>query len=402
MRQTRSLTWLLLAFVVLVATATVLLRHPDASLVRERGPLLEHVQAGPPPIVEPTGRLEEAFELARTATVKIEARCAGREWGPPLGIGTGFFVSSDGMLLTAYHVVDPTDMRQICTVAYTAVTHDESRYVLELVGFDAYMDIAALRAAVDRSVDFLPLAQAPATVGDQIVAVGNSRNQFLAARAGMVTRLGVRPGRSDFADETIELTASLAPGDSGGPVINARAEVIGVVSYISFNPTAMSSETYIPPYLRGVALPRNFASYAVPVVQGGTLAAAVLEGLQRDVPVLGFSWELDYDPKSSDVYLGVRPGPIVLNVTEGSPADIAGLRSLRQVQENLPNGTARIVVLADVITAVDGVATPTFSDLLAAIRSKDIGQRVEITVQRGNATLRLEIVLGAKREVFRS
>ncbi len=402
MQQTRSLTWLLLAFLAVVATATALLRHPDASLAQDRGPLLEHVQAGPPPIVAPTGRLEEAFELARTATVKIEARCAGREWGPPLGIGTGFFVSADGMLLTAYHVVDPTSTSVECQIAYVAVAHDESRYALELVGFDAYMDIAALKAAVDRSVDFLPLGQTAPGVGDEIVAVGNSRNEFLAARAGRVTRLGVRPGRSDFADETIELTASLAPGDSGGPVVNARAEVIGVVSYISFNPGAMSSDTYVPPYLRGVALPRSYASYAVPVTFDGALAAAVLGGSQRDVPVLGFTWAVDYDPKSSDFYLGSRPGPVVNSVASGGPADLAGILPFRQVQEVAPNGTPRLVPLADVITSVDGVATPTFYDLLAEIRSKEIGQSVELTVQRGNASIRLEIVLGAKRAVFRS
>lgn len=403
MQQTRSLTWLLLSFLALVATATVLLRFPDAARTQVVDPQLEHVQAGPPPVVEPTGILEEVFELARTATVRIEARCVGRVGGPPLGIGSGFFVSSDGMLLTAYHVVDPTNIDAECRVAYTAVTHDESRYALDLVGFDAYMDVAALQAAVDRGVDFLPLAQGTPSVGEEIVAIGNSRNQFLAARAGRVTRLGVRPGRSDFADDTIELTASLAPGDSGGPVVNARAEVVGVVSYISFNPTAMSSDTYIPPYLRGLALPRNYASYAVPVTVSGDLAAEVLGGSQRDVPVLGFTWApgADYDPSTSSVYLGSRPGPIVNEVTAGGPADLAGLRSFRQVQEIAPDGSLRIVPVADVIVAVDGVATPTFSDLLALIRSKEIGQSVELIVQRGNASVRLEIVLGARRAVFR-
>ncbi len=404
MQRTRSATWLLLSLLALVATAATLLRYPDASRVRAQDPRLEHVQSGPPPVVEPTGMLEEAFALARTATVRIEARCVGVTWGPPLGVGSGFFVSSQGMLLTAYHVVDPTSTNAPCPVAYFAIAHDESRYPLELVGFDAYMDVAALQAAVDRAVDFLPLVQRAPSVGDAIVAIGNSRNQFLAARAGRVTRLGVRPGRSDFADETIELTASLAPGDSGGPVVNERAEVVGVVSYISFNPTAMSSDSYIPPYLRGVALPRNYASYAVPVTLGGSLATAVMGGSQRDLPVLGFTWPpgADYDPSTSDVYLGSRPGPIVGTVTAGGPADLAGLRSYRQSQEVGPDGSVRVVPVADVIVAVDGVATPTFYDLLAQIRSKAIGQSVELTVQRGNASVRLEIVLGARRAVFRS
>ena len=65
------------------------------------------------------------------------------------------------------------------------------------------------------------------------MAVGNSRGEFLAARAGRVTRLGVQAGRADFASGTIELTNSLAPGDSGGPVyadLDGQRVIIGLVS----------------------------------------------------------------------------------------------------------------------------------------------------------------------------
>ncbi len=390
----RSLTWLLFALLALVAVA--------ATQVRGVEPHLQRVQAGPPPVEEPTGGMLAAYEVARSATIKIEARCFDRESGPVLGVGSGFFVSPHGDVLTAYHVVDPTNASTSCPVAYYAVTVDEQRYPLELVGFDAYMDIAALRAAVDHSVDFLQLASRLPTPGTDIVAIGNSRNQFLAARAGRVTRLGVQAGRSDFANDTIELTASLAPGDSGGPVINARAEVIGVVSYISFNPTAMSSDNYVPPYLRGLALPRSFAGYAVPVTTTSDLAAAVLQGAQRDIPVVGFTWSpgMDYDPENSEFYLGSRPGPIVNAVQPGGPAERAGLRSFDQVRQVAPDGSVTVVPIADVITSIDGVATPTFYDLLAQIRGKEIGQTVVLTVQRGNATVRIELVLGSKRGVF--
>lgn len=396
MAQTRSLTWSLLALLAVIAVAASQVRSPD--------PQLELVQAGPPPVVEPTGRLQAAYEVARSASVRIEARCLGRTAGPVLGVGSGFFVSSDGKVLTAYHVVDPTNASAQCPVAYTAVTHDESRYQLELVGFDAYMDIAALQAVVDRSVDYLSLVQRAPSPGEEVVAIGNSRNEFLAARAGRVTRLGVRAGRSDFADDTIELTASLAPGDSGGPVVNARGEVIGVVSYISFNPSAMSSDSYIPPYLRGLSLPRNYASYAVPVTLEGDLAAAVIGGSQRDIPVIGFNWltGMDYDPETSEYYLGARPGPIVNSVQAGGPAAQAGLRSFEQSTAVNADGTLTVIPVADVITAIDGVATPTFYDLYAEIRRKEIGQTVVLTVQRGNASVRVELVLGAKRAVFRS
>src|SRR5690606_2261794 len=145
---------------------------------------------------------------------------------------------------------------------------------------------------------------------------GNSRDAFMGARAGRVTRLGVQAGRADFANDTIELTNSLAPGDSGGPVIHARGEAVGAVSYISFNPNAMSAQSYVPPFLQGLSIARDFAGYAVPVTQRSNLVDAVLAGERRDYPVVGFRWRpgLDYDPAKSPHYLGSRPGPIVDSV----------------------------------------------------------------------------------------
>lgn len=359
-----------------------------------------HIQ-GPPPIEGPKGDLLVAYHSAREATVRIEARCVEGRVGATLGVGTGFFVTSDGLVMTAYHVVDQNS-NQPCASRLVAITSTEEEYPLDLVGYDIYMDVATLRADVSRAVPYLPAATAKPRVGDQVVAIGNSRGDFLAPRAGRVTRLGVEAGRADFASGTIELTNSLAPGDSGGPVVNSGGEVIGVVSYISFNPAAMSSQDWVPPYLRGARLPSSYASYAVPVVRDGEVFQAVLDGQRRDVPVIGFTWTpgLDYDPSESSYYLGARPGPIVDRVQSGGPADMAGLRSMTQERLEGTDGSVRMVPRADVIVAVDGRATPTFYDLLAEVRNKQIGQTIVLTVQRGSATFRVELTLGARRDVF--
>lgn len=368
----------------------------------DRPRTLQHVADGPPPVVRPTGQLEKAFELAREASVRIEARCGGSLRGQVLGLGTGFFIRADGQVLTAYHVVDTSNAGLRCPVSYVAITPERLEYPLTLVGFDAYLDLAVLQASVDRTVPVIDLAGRAPTPGTPVVAIGNSRDEFLQARAGEVTRLGVHAGRADFADNTIELTNALAPGDSGGPVVNDRGEAVGVVSYISFNPQAMSADGYVPPFLRGVPLPRGFAAYAVPVVANRELLGRLAGGEQRDVPVVGFQWRqgLDYDPATSDVYLGPRPGPIVLSVQPGGPADRAGLRSLDERTVTRRDGSVARVAEADVIVAVDGVPTPTFYDLLAEIRGKTIGETVTLTVQRGAATFRLPLELGAKRAVF--
>ncbi len=390
----RPLSWLLLFLFALTAVLGAQLRKP---------PELLHVAGTTPPVEAPTGALAEAFEQARAATVRIEARCAGLYHGQPIGVGTGFFVREDGLLLTAYHVVDAATSAN-CTVRWLAVTADMEEFPVSLVGFDAYMDLAALQASVNRAVPVVPLAQHLPTPGTPVVAIGNSRDEFLAARAGRVTRLGVQAGRADFADNTIELTNSLAPGDSGGPVVNSHGEAVGLVSYISFNPNAMSSQSFVPPYLRGLTLSRDFAGYAVPLTGSSELVAAVLAGERRDVPVIGFSQShglaYDYDPRTSAHDLGLRPGPIVGQVAVGGPAEAAGLRSLGQETVMGADGSVTLQTVADVIVAVDGVPTPTFFDLLAEVRGKQIGDVVELTVQRGRATFRVELTLGARLAVF--
>lgn len=390
-RGMRTITWLLLFVFTLVATFAFQFRPPARTVV--------HVAGSPPPIEQPTGELLQAFEQARLAAVRIEARCDSW-YGPVRGVGSGFFIDSAGTLLTAYHVVDTSNLAA-CNPRWTAVTAEQERYRLTLVGFDAYMDLAALRADVERAVPYISLAERPPGPGTPVVAIGNSRDDFLAPRAGRVTRLGVRASRPDFADGTIELTNSLAPGDSGGPVVNARGEAVGVVSFISFNPSAMSTQEFVPPFLRGLTLSPDFAGYAVPLTLSSEVVNAVVSGEARDLPVIGFTWaRYDYRPGEGPHDFGPRPGPVVNEVAPGGPADLAGIRSRSQRSEVLSDGSAEMHPEADVIVALDGVATPTYYDLLAQVKSKRIGEIVTLTVQRGNATFRIELELGARTSVF--
>ena len=237
--------------------------------------------------------------------------------------------------------------------------------------------------------------------GTEVVAIGNSGGDFLEARAGKITRLGVTARRADFANGTIELTAALSPGDSGGPVLDEKGEAVGVVSYIAYGAPQGS---FIPPLLRGVAGLSSFASYAVPVLSGGEVVDALLAGEQRDVPVIGFSMPRpeNYTPRDPRRDLGPRPGVIVETVQPGGPAEAAGLRSLQQRTVTDAQGrVTRIDVTADVITAVDGAPTRDYLELLSVLRSKEVGDEVTLTVQRGDEIVRLELTLGANRQVFR-
>jgi serine protease Do len=388
----RRLTWLLLGFFMAIATL---------AWQNKPEPVYQHAQLSLPSVEAPTGEFAKVYELARPATVQIVARSSDPSYlGAPIGIGTGFFITSDGYVLTAYHVVDKSDIGSSSefrrSIEYVAISPDETEYPLELVGFDAYFDLAVLKATVPGTVPFVPLATGSSQVGERIVAIGNSRGDFLQGRAGVISRIGVTRPRARFADGTIELSAALAPGDSGGPILNRKGEAIGVVSFISFLPDRLTSETdgVVPPFLRGViGEQRDFAAYAVPVSADSEMIAALRMGDRNDIPVMGFSWAgVNYNPRDRRLQLGERPGPVVQEVQANSPAERAGLESLQVVNGEL--------VSADVIVAIDDEPTETFDELLELVYLKGVGETVIVTVQRGDATFKLTMELGAKSEVF--
>lgn len=383
----RRLTWLLFSLFVVLAAATFQLR--PLPLIAETQ--FFHANQSIPAIVAPEGRLATIFESARPATLRIEARIPGSGSRGPVGVGTGFFISEDGLLLTANHVVDPSDMNSAIrqSVRYVAIDPDRNEYPVQLVGFDAYLDLAVMQAEIPGPVPYLPLASLNPRVGNEVVAIGNSNGDFLEGRVGRISRLGVASPRARFADNTIELTAALSPGDSGGPVLNANGEAIGVVSYISFNPggTAMN----VPPHLRGLVL-SQYASFAVPVSMDSEIVRGLIAGDRRDFPVIGFVTPGDYNPLESPTFLGRERGVVIGQVAVNSPAGNAGLRSLQGTGDE---------IMADVIIAIDDEPTPTFNDLLAVINSKGVGAIVTVTVQRGTETIRVRLELAARQEVFR-
>jgi len=372
-----------------------------------RGPGPGHPRLLTPEAPEPTpatGELAVVVEEASPAVLRIESRCRTLFGAMPVDVGSGFFVSDSGRVLSAYHVVRRQGVagHPACGLRYVAIDGAENEYELELVGFDARQDIALLQAQVEEPVSYLPLAAALPEVGSEIVAIGNSRGEFFTDKAGEVTRLDVDAGQPQFASGTIELTAAVAPGDSGGPVINGAGEAVGVVSFISFQPShlAADGDDLLSGLLRRTR--PAFASYAVPVLEGSELVEALAAGMQRDIPVIGFEAAFDYDPRRGGRSgLGPRPGVVVGRVDPSGPGASAGLRSLTSTLRRDAEG--EVVgrdYEGDVITSVEGTPTPNFDALLRVIRSREVGETVTVAVQRGPQELELTMELTGYREVF--
>ncbi|MFC4455080.1 S1C family serine protease [Deinococcus sonorensis] len=296
------------------------------------------------------------FNRVRPASVRIEQLSADGSGG----LGSGFFISSGGLLLTAYHVVDGAKTILVRTVS-------NQTFSARVVGFDNAADVALLQIGTRGTVPYLNLAPGSPQVGESVLAVGNSGGDFLQPRRGRLLRLGAQAGRVDFPQRTLEMNAPLAPGDSGGPIINEQGQAIGVVSYIRVDDQN-----------------RTITSYAVPVSAGEQLITELRAGVKRDVPAIG----LYFQPDAQGA--GAVSGGVVASVVPGGPAARAGLQAAQTAQD----GTLKRH--GDVVVAVDGVRTRSADDVMFEIRRRHIGDTVQLTVSRGGDERPVQLQLVAK------
>ncbi len=296
------------------------------------------------------------FNEVRPASVQIEQ--LGTDGSG--GLGSGFFISDTGLLLTAYHVVDGARVIRVRTVS-------DKVFQANVVGFDNAADVALLQIQTRGKVPFLPLAVRLPRVGENVLAVGNSRGDFLQPRRGRLLALNAEAGRADFPEGTLEMSAPLAPGDSGGPILNTAGQAVGVVSYVRVDGDG-----------------NTLSSYAVPVTSGEGLIAELKSGLKRDVPAIGLYFDSVHDGATTP------PGGVIGGVVQGSPAARAGLIGLtRDADQNVKG-------FGDVIVSVDGVRTRSADDAIYEIRRRQIGQTVTLTVDRNGVRRAVRLPLVAK------
>ncbi|THF71077.1 serine protease [Deinococcus sp. Arct2-2] len=300
------------------------------------------------------------FEKLRPATVRVESVNSARNTA---GLGTGFFISDTGQVLTAYHVVAEGQLFQISTLSGRS-------YSARVTAFDADADVALLQVQGKGPFPAYNLATRPPRVGETVLAIGNSGGDFLQPRRGRLLRLNADAGRADFPQGTLEMTAPLAPGDSGGPIIDGNGQAIGVISYIRVDTSGQTR-----------------TSYAVPVTEGNDLITALRTGVKRDTPVVG----LVFDDRHSGITN--PPGAVVARVANGSPAARAGLQGATfDENENLAG-------LGDVILTVNGVRTRDAGEVINQIRRAEIGDTITLGYQRGEQRREAQIKLAARRSV---
>lgn len=338
-----------------------------------------------------TGALAGVYQATRTASLRIED-CAPVTEDPdckdPNGVGSGVLISADGNVLTAYHVVFNSSRLE-------AVTLDKKRYPLTVVGFDETQDLALLKINI-AGAPFVPLTPGVPRVGQTALAIGNSGGKFLQPKVGKLLALDAAAGRADFPAGTLQLDAPLAPGDSGGPILNDAGQLIGITSYIRLKPTAKTGALPATASYAAYTATLETTSYAVPVTAGSALLARLQGGLKREAPIVGISTSSELTDGLtvkffSSLGLGSRVGFVFNSVVKGGPADLAGLRPLKVTAKDSKDVPTRAT--GDVITAIDGQTVTNYDEFLAAVRSHEVGDKVTLTVYRDGAAKPLSISL---------
>jgi serine protease Do len=278
-------------------------------------------------------------------------------------LGSGFVVDRDGYILTNRHVIDGAD--QISVTLSNGKT-----YEAKLVGKDARTDVALIKIEPKETLTTLALGNSDQTdVAEWVMAIGNPFGLWQdGAAGGPSVTVGVvsYKGRSlglgvrGTTVEMIQTDASINPGNSGGPLLNTKGEVIGINTMIITNGPQQSSGV-------GFAVPINVAKEILPQLR---TKGRVTRGW------LGVQIQPVTEPLARSYKLKEAKGALIADVTDGSPADKAGLK---------PD---------DVVIGVDGREVRDNSDLTSYIASRAPDTTVHLKVLRGGAEKDVAVTLG--------
>ncbi len=268
------------------------------------------------------------------------------------GAGSGWIIDEEGHIVTNNHVIEGAK-------SITVTLADGRTLSAGVVGADALTDLAVLKIDAQDLVKANIGDSTKARVGEWVLAVGNSLGLGITAKEGIVSRVevSVPVSSAQTLDDLIETSAAINPGNSGGPLVNMSAEVIGITSVkiatvgVEGMGYAISSKT------------------AMPIIQELVQKGYIVR------PWLGIATS-DVDQWLAARYrLSADKGAFIYEVESGSPADKAGLKA------------------GDVIASMDNNEITTRQELLQAIHSSQIDQKVEITFWRGDARYTTEATL---------
>ncbi len=291
-----------------------------------------------------------------------------------LGLGSGFVYDKQGHIVTNHHVIEDAETIQVTFL-------DGNITSATIVGMDIYSDLAVIK--VDPKVTTVnPVvlgSSSDLAVGEPVAAMGNPFGLSDTLTVGIVSSLQRTLDATGgyVIIDIIQIDAAVNPGNSGGPLVNIKGQVVGVNS-------AIQSETGLFTGI-GFAIPSDTVKREID---------DLIENGEYRHPWLGIS-AFEVDIALADAIGLEKPqGLLVVNVTSGSPADQAGLRGGDEV--TIIDGL-EFNLGGDVITEVDGVPVITMADLAVYLeRNTKPGDSIELGVIRDGQQLMLVVKLGER------
>jgi S1-C subfamily serine protease len=298
-------------------------------------------------------------------------------------VGAGFIYDDSGHIVTANHVLAGAN-------TVSVVFKDGDRYNATVVGRDAFTDTAVLKIGDNNNTTFneTNISSVPVTlgnssslrIGDRVVTIGYPFASKIAMTAGII-------GQTDYllyfpflgysVPNTILTDVAVNPGNSGGPLINMRGEVVGMI-YGRLNPTAPPTGAQFPGL--SVAIPSNTVSkVAAGLIQDGFY-------IHPAIGIIGSTLTVDLAKQFNDIPDSLE-GVLVDTVVRGGTADIAGIEAATTNKYGERQS-------GDVITALDGNSIVDIEGLLSYVQeNKAIGEKIVFTVYRDGQYLNLSAPL---------
>ena len=276
------------------------------------------------------------------------------------GIGTGFIVDQNGIIVTNNHVVCDNQYQ------YAVVTKDQKTYDVKQIDLDPANDIAILKIEA-KSLPSLEFGSSDPSVlkpGQRVIAIGNALGQFQnSVTVGVVSGLGrgitagggscINQSGRETLQNVIQTDAALNPGNSGGPLIDLSGKVIGVNFAVSTNAQNIG--------------------FVIPIDR----VKVILDQYKKDgriiKPYLGIAYQI-IDSAVAKVQ-NVPEGAFVRRVVSGSPADKAGIQA------------------GDIVTKLNGQSVNENNDIVSILNNLKVGQKISIEVVRDKKTLNLTTTL---------
>ncbi len=291
-----------------------------------------------------------AAEQVGPSVVNIEVR---RRDGERRGSGSGFIITPDGFVLTNSHVVHGAERLEVSLA-------DGRRPDAHVVGDDPDTDLAVVRVYAPQLRPARLGTSSKSRVGQLAIAIGNPYGFQCTVTAGVISALGrtFRASTGRLIDDIIQTDAALNPGNSGGPLVNSRGEVIGV-----------NTAVILPAQGICFAIGVDTASFVAGwLIKDGKIRRSHIGVGGQNVPL--------HRRLVRHYQLAAPSGVLVIEVTRGSPAARAGLRE------------------GDVLVEFEGRPVPSIDALHKLLTAERIGVVSTVTIVRGTEKLVLNITPG--------